>query len=118
MVLPPPTCVEMGAFYPVSGAMELTAEFGYATRRIPNHHLQYRPTPWHRRTGAPVRLTPPGTFVRTAIVTIGAGSGWGICAPTGIRAAAPGASCTVPRVKDTFWRPMARFSTANRLQSS
>ncbi len=31
MVLPPPTCVEMGALYPVSGAMELTAEFGYAT---------------------------------------------------------------------------------------
>src|SRR6266498_1688382 len=34
MVLPPPTCVEMGALYPVSGAMELTAEFGYATERL------------------------------------------------------------------------------------
>ena len=31
MVLPLPTWVEMGAFYPVLGAMELTAELGYTT---------------------------------------------------------------------------------------
>jgi hypothetical protein len=31
MALPPPPYAEMRAFYPVSGAMELTAEFGYAT---------------------------------------------------------------------------------------
>jgi len=31
MVLPPPTCLEMGALYPVLGAMELTAELGYTT---------------------------------------------------------------------------------------
>jgi hypothetical protein len=29
MALPPPTGVEMGAFYPILGVMELTAEFGY-----------------------------------------------------------------------------------------
>jgi hypothetical protein len=33
MVLPLPTWVEMGAFYPVLGAMELTAELGYTTKR-------------------------------------------------------------------------------------
>jgi len=31
MVLPHPTCLEIGAFYPVLGAMELTAELGYTT---------------------------------------------------------------------------------------
>ncbi len=33
MVLPPPKCGEMEAFYRVLGAMELSAEFGYTTRR-------------------------------------------------------------------------------------
>src|SRR5205807_576810 len=32
MALPPPTCAEMRAFYPVLGAMELSAELGYTTR--------------------------------------------------------------------------------------
>ena len=49
-----------------------------------------------------MRSTPLDTFVRTAIVTIGAGSVWAICAPTVIPAAAPGASSTVPRVKGYF----------------
>src|SRR2546428_10799529 len=31
MALPPPTCAEMRAFYPVLGAMELSAELGYTT---------------------------------------------------------------------------------------
>src|SRR5437867_3245558 len=31
MALPPPTCLEMGAFYPVLGARKLTAELRYAT---------------------------------------------------------------------------------------
>jgi hypothetical protein len=45
MVLPPPTCLEMGAFYPVLGAMELTAELGYTTSesgvriRVKDHTL-------------------------------------------------------------------------------
>ena len=33
MALPPPTCAEMGAFYPVLGWLELSAELGYTTRR-------------------------------------------------------------------------------------
>src|SRR5207249_6177520 len=32
MALPPPTCAEMRAFYPVWGALELSAELGYTTR--------------------------------------------------------------------------------------
>src|SRR5438105_11549643 len=35
-----------------------------------------------------------------------------------IPVAAPGASSTVPRVKDTFWRRTVRFSTANTRRSS
>jgi hypothetical protein len=31
MVLSPPTCAEMRAFYPVLGAMKLSAELGYTT---------------------------------------------------------------------------------------
>src|SRR6266478_848340 len=31
MALPPPTCAEMRTFYPVLGAMELSAELGYTT---------------------------------------------------------------------------------------
>src|SRR5262245_66163195 len=31
MALPPPTCVEMGAFYPILGVMELSAELLYTT---------------------------------------------------------------------------------------
>src|SRR6266487_2734317 len=34
MALPPPTCLEMRALYPVLGAMELSAEFGYTTRKL------------------------------------------------------------------------------------
>jgi hypothetical protein len=33
MALPPPTCLEMGAFYPILGAMELSAELLYTTHR-------------------------------------------------------------------------------------
>src|SRR5919108_4481051 len=33
MALPPPKCGERGGFYPVLGAMELAAEFGYTTKR-------------------------------------------------------------------------------------
>jgi hypothetical protein len=36
MALPLPTCLEMGAFYPVLGARELTAELGYTTLRASN----------------------------------------------------------------------------------
>src|SRR5215208_2190063 len=36
MVLPPPKCGEMEAFYRVLGAMELSAEFGYTTREWGN----------------------------------------------------------------------------------
>jgi hypothetical protein len=54
-----------------------------------------------------MRLTPLGTFVRTAIVTIGVGSGGGICAPTVIPVVAPGASSTAPRARAIFWRPTA-----------
>src|SRR5215831_9805621 len=41
MVLPLPTWVELGAFYPVLGARELTAELGYTThhRFIPQSHI-------------------------------------------------------------------------------
>src|SRR5262245_20234442 len=31
MALPPPTCLEMGAFYPILGVMELSAELLYTT---------------------------------------------------------------------------------------
>jgi len=75
--------------------------------RLPKRLLRCRPIPWHRPTGVPVRSTLLGTFVRTAIVTLGAGSGWGISAPTVIPVAAPGASSTVPRVRVIFWRPCA-----------
>src|SRR5437667_7910952 len=34
MALPPPTCAEMRTFYPVLGAMELSAELGYTTNRV------------------------------------------------------------------------------------
>src|SRR5437879_2995035 len=34
MALPPPTCLEMGAFYPILGAMELSAELLYTTRKV------------------------------------------------------------------------------------
>ena len=82
--------------------------------RLPKRLLRCRPIPWHRPTGVPVRSTRPGTFVRTAIVTIGAGAGWGICAPMVIPVVAPGASSTAPRATGTFWRRMAPFCTANR----
>src|SRR5262245_62062278 len=35
MALPPPTCAEMRAVYPVLGAMELSAELGYTTAARP-----------------------------------------------------------------------------------
>jgi predicted transcriptional regulator len=34
MALPPPKCGEMEAFYPVLEPMELSAEFGYTTRKM------------------------------------------------------------------------------------
>ena len=40
MALPPPTCVEMGAFYRVLGAMELSAAVGYTT--APRFEVKHR----------------------------------------------------------------------------
>ena len=85
------------------------------TPRLPKRLRRCRPIPWHRPTGVPVRSTRPGTFVRTVIVTIGAGSGCGISAPTVIPVAAPGASSTVPRVRVIFWRPTGRFSVLSQI---
>src|SRR5262249_36862314 len=45
------------------------------TPHIPRRLLRCHPTPWHRRTGVPVRLTPPCTSVHTTIVTIVVGLG-------------------------------------------
>lgn len=46
------------------------------------------------------------------------GSGVAIYAPMDLPAAVPGVSFTVHRATATFWRPMARSSTANRQRSS
>src|SRR5262249_10320048 len=62
----PPTCLEMGAFYPVLGAMELTAELGYTTYAKVAYPLLAdnvsRPLPSRpRRLTQPV-MSPPHGF--------------------------------------------------------
>ena len=65
-----------------------------------------------------MKSTPPYTSVRMASVTIEAGLGLAICAPTVIPVAAPGASSTVRRATVTFWKRMAPSSTANKQRSN
>ena len=72
------------------------------------------PDPMPPTNRRPREVDTSSTSVRMPVVTTGAGWGWAICAPTVIPVAAPGASSTVRRVRGTFWRPMARSSTANR----
>jgi hypothetical protein len=60
------------------------------------------PAPMPRRTAGPERSTPPGIFVRTAIVTIAAGWGLVISAPMGIPVGASGASFSALAVWATF----------------
>ena len=66
----------------------LTVPCVHERPRIPKRLLRYRPTRWHRRTGVLVRSTPPGRFVPTTAVTIGAGRGVAISGPMVIPVAA------------------------------
>ena len=76
------------------------------------------PDPGTRRTGAPVRSTPPGTFARMPVVTTADGLSLAIYGLTVIPVAALGVSSIVPLVKVTFWQRMAPSSMANKPRST
>ena len=112
--------------------------------RTPKGHRSHEPKPFEGLTPKPycalceqeTGASPPGTLVRPAPMpltnrrprTIDTAmhfcphtswdyrGGWGlaICAPTVIPAVAPGANAIALLATATFWRPTARFSTANR----
>ena len=78
----------------------------HARPRIPKRLLRYPPTRWRRRTGVLVRSIPPCTFVRTTVVTIGAGWGVAISGPMVIPAAVPGVSSTARHARGIFHIPL------------
>ena len=75
---------------------------------LPKRRLRCHLLPCPRPTGAPVRSTPLCTSVRTAVVTMVVGWGWGIVGSTAIPVVALGVSSTISLGKgkacDVLWR--------------
>jgi len=68
---------------------------------------------WSPRRDGRATWTPRGTSARIPPVPIGAGSGWAISVPMGIRAVVPGGSCIAWPARATSSQPMAHRCMAS-----